>query len=56
MRAIFSLIHLMHAIARAHAGTHATSLIRVKNSMRHLFVSYCLGHWNEENKTTKTSH
>ena len=29
----------MHAIAHAHASTRATSLMRVKNSMRHLFMT-----------------
>ena len=33
-----SLIHLMCAIARAHASTLATSLMHVKNNMSH----FCL--------------
>ena len=36
--------------AHAHASTHATSLMRVKNSMHHL----CL--WNEENERTEKSN
>ena len=31
-----SLLHLMRAFARAHAITRTTSLMRVKNSTRHL--------------------
>ena len=30
--------HLMRAIARAHASTRATSLMRVKNSTRHFWL------------------
>ena len=33
---VYSLLHLMHAIAHAHTSTLATSLIRAKDSMRHL--------------------
>ena len=29
----------MHAIAHAHASTRATSLMRVKNSVRNLFMT-----------------
>ena len=36
-----SLVHLMCAIASAHARTCATRLMCVKNSMRH----FCLWHW-----------
>ena len=36
----FSLLHLMRAIARAHTSIRATSLMRVKHSMRH----FCLWH------------
>ena len=39
-----NLLHLIHVIAQAHASTHATSLIRVKNSTHH----FCLRHWNKE--------
>ena len=45
-----SLFHLMCATARAHASTHGTSLMRVKNSMHNL----CL--WNEENERTEKSN
>ena len=45
-----SLLHLMRAIARAHASKRATSLMRVKNSMRHTsaYGTYCLGHWKRK--------
>ena len=32
-----SLIHLMHAIACAHASTHATGLMHVNNNMSMFF-------------------
>ena len=35
---ICSLLHLMHAIAHAHASTCATSLMHVKNSMSHFYL------------------
>ena len=38
----FSLIHLMCAIAHAPAGTHATSLMRVKNSTHHFRLRHLL--------------
>ena len=41
-----SLLHLIHVIARAHASTHATSLIRVKSSTQH----FCLRYWNKESQ------
>ena len=51
---VYSLLHLMHAIACAHANTLTTSMICVKNSMCHFCFSvydfYCLGHWNEGNE------
>ena len=40
----------MCVTARAHASTHGTSLMRVKNSMHNL----CL--WNEENERTEKSN
>ena len=52
-----SLIHLMRAISCAHASTHDTSLMRVKNNTRHFCLWYLLlGPWNEENERTKTSN
>ena len=48
---IVSLIHLMHAISRAHSSTRVTSLMRVKNSSCHFFYdTYCLEPLNEENE------
>ena len=48
---IVSLIHLMHAISRAHSSTRATSLMRVKNSSCHFFYdTHCPGPLNEENE------
>ena len=51
-----SLLHLMHAIAHAHASTGATSSMRIKNSMYH----FCLWHllfgtlkWKKWNKDQK---
>ena len=44
-----SLIHLMHAIACAHASTLATSLMHVKNCTRHC----CLWHLLEGRKWKK---
>ena len=35
---LISILHLIRAIARAHASTRTTSLMRVKNSLRH----FCL--------------
>ena len=46
-----SLLHLIRAIARAHASTRANSLMRVKNSTRHSFYDiHCLRYWNKENE------
>ena len=44
----------MLAIARTHASTRATSLMRAKKAFA-IFVydTYCLGHWNEENENIK---
>ena len=52
-----SPLHLMCAIAHAHTSTCATSLMHVKIAhATSLFDTYCLGHWNEENKRkTKAS-
>ena len=36
----YSLLHLIHAITCAHASTHATSLMSVKNNTHH----FCLWH------------
>ena len=36
---MLSLIHLMHVIAHAQASTRATSLMHVKNSWCHLFMT-----------------
>ena len=41
---IFSLLHLMHAIASTHTSTRATSLMRVKSSTPHFW------HFNKENE------
>ena len=50
-------MHLMRAIARAHASSCATSLMHVKKAHTTFFHdAYCLGHWNEENERTKTSN
>ena len=47
----------MHAIARAHASTYATRLLRVKKARATFaYDTYCLGHWNEENERIKTSN
>ena len=48
----------MRAIARAHASTRATSLMRVKNSMRHTsaYGTYCLGHWKKEANQRKSKN
>ena len=53
-----SLLHLLHAIACAHARTHTISLMRVKNSTCH----FCLWHllsgtleqrkWKKETRTS----
>ena len=53
-----SLLHLMRAIARAHASKRATSLMRVKNSMRHTsaYGTYCLGHWKKEGNERKNKN
>ena len=37
-----SILHLMHAIARAHVITCTNSLTRVKNSTRHFCLSHLL--------------
>ena len=44
-----SIFHFVHAIARAHASTCATSLMCVKNSMRH----FCQWHWDSGTKKMK---
>ena len=45
-----SLLHLMRAIARAHASTLATSLVHVKIARTTIvYDTYLLGHRNEEN-------
>ena len=57
---IHSLLHLMRAIASAHASTRATSLMRVKNSMRHSLRLMTLIIWDIGTKKmkerTKTSN
>ena len=46
-----SLPHLMRVIARAHASTRTTSLMRVKKARAtSVYDIYCLGHWKEENE------
>ena len=45
------LLHLIGVIAHAHASTHVTSLMHAENKhMPLLFMTHCLGHWNEENE------
>ena len=52
-----SLIHLMCVIACAPTSTRATSLMPVKMARTtSANDTFCLGHWNEENKRTKTSN
>ena len=49
-----SPLHLMCAIARAHASRCAMSLMRVKIAhVTSLFDTYSLGHLNEEKKKQK---
>ena len=46
-----SILHLMHAIARAHASTRATTSMRVNISTRQFcYDTYCLAQWKEENE------
>ena len=53
---LHSLLHLIRAIARAHASTRTTSLMRLKKSTAtSIFDAYCLGHWNEKNETRSKS-
>ena len=46
-----SLIHLMRAIARAHANIRATSLMRIKiTRATSVYDTQCLGRWNAKMK------
>ena len=54
MYTVASPLHLMCAIARAHASRCAMSLMRVKIAhVTSLFDTYSLGHLNEEKKKQK---
>ena len=54
-----SLLHLIRAIARSHASTRATSLMRTKNSTRHFSLWYLLSgtfKWRKWKKRSETSN
>ena len=54
---MFSLPHLMCAIAREQASTHASNLMCVKIArITSVYNAYCLGHWNEENERKDSKH
>ena len=53
----FSLLHLMPAIARAHASTRATSFMCVKNSTCHLCLWHLLsGTWQQRKWKREQTH
>ena len=54
---MYSLPHLMCAIAREQASTHASNLMCVKIAcITSVYDAYCLGHWNEKNERKDSKH
>ena len=54
---MYSLPHLMRAIAREQASTHASNLMCVKIAcITSVYDAYCLGQWNEKNERKDSKH